>query len=170
MSRNLRSPNGFGEPGHYSAAFSFGGQQLFSQTFERDELGRIVAIAETNQGVATSTTYTYDFAGRLKTATTAGNTREYAYDANGNRLGTGNIEADYDDQDRIQSFGEWQFQATETGDVLRRTNATQTEGYELIYDSIGGLKRVPAIATGDSVTYESDPLGRRVGSRAGARV
>jgi RHS repeat-associated protein len=164
------TPNGFGELEELMA--QAGGDELFSQQMQRDALGRITTLTETNQGEATTTEYTYDEVGRLDSVTTDGDTVSYYYDKNGNRYPeSGPDGAEYDAQDRILSYGEVTFEATATGDVVRKNGvvlseyANGREGYELVYSPLGELERVNVQGTGDTVTYETDPFGRRVGRK-----
>jgi YD repeat-containing protein len=73
---------------------------------------------------------------------------EYAYDANGNRLSRDHAwpgldaEGDYDVQDRLKSYGAWEYSWSDAGDLLARSDdgwVTQTD-YE--YDETGALLRV----------------------------
>src|SRR5690606_16753609 len=102
----------------------------------------------------------------LASATVDANTTDYFYDGNDNRFPDAALAlASYDNQDRIESFGDFVFESTPAGDVLRRSNADQTAGYELVYGPRGELTRATVLGTGATVTYEVDPFGRRVGRR-----
>ncbi len=92
----------FGELAHYDAG------TLYSYDFtERDQLGRIVEKVETIDGLAKTYRYGYDEAGRLETVWENGFvTGTYGYDQNGNRLSHGGMEAGYDDQDRMMTYGD----------------------------------------------------------------
>jgi YD repeat-containing protein len=168
--------NGFGELETFDATVA--GNELFSQTImARDELGRITRLQETVEGDTTEIIYTYDSAGRLESVTTNGDTVRYYYDQNGNRYPeAGESGASYDSQDRIQSYADMTFQTTDAGDVVQRINGPESEartgntGYELVYSRPLGALRT-ATVDGNTVTYETDPFGRRVGRQVsgGAR-
>jgi hypothetical protein len=105
----------FGELQTYAAQHNATG--IYSVTYTRDKLGRIVSKSETIEGIGpTDTFYQYDQAGRLfrVCADVDCDTieSEYLYDANGNRVaGSFNSTAGavltvtYDDQDRERAIG-----------------------------------------------------------------
>lgn len=164
--------NGFGELAALTANFQ--GKDAFSQTIERDELGRIKTLVEVAGNVTRNLTYTYDTAGHLSTVDRDGATTQYAYDDNGNRTSVsvdGNqiAAAAYDAQDRIQTFGDMSFEQTENGDLLRRTQGS--DALELTYDGLGNLlTAVTATAKAtNTIDYTIDGLGRRVGKQVGGK-
>ncbi len=164
--------SGFGELSDLSATVQ--GKASFSQTLERDSLGRITRVTENIDSASKDVDYTYDLAGRLETVTRGGVVTEYLYDANGNRTsievdGVEIAAAKYDAQDRIQSHGDLEFEQTASGDLLRRTNGA--EALELTYDGLGNLLTAVAsdAKTAKTVDYTIDGLGRRVGKQVGGK-
>ncbi|HMA96021.1 MAG TPA: RHS repeat-associated core domain-containing protein, partial [Polyangiaceae bacterium] len=156
--------NAFGELSSLLATAS--GKVVFSQSIERDKLGRVIHIAETMQGAAHDLRYSYDNLGRLTTAARDGVTTTYEYDPNGNRtlIAMGNLgwPATYDDQDRILTHGSATFEMTPHGDLLRKTG--EAGAFELSYDELGNLLNVTASAdkATQSIAYVVDGFGRRV--------
>jgi RHS repeat-associated protein len=91
----------------------------------------------------------------------------YTYDANGNRLtydGTfGTVTStEYDDQDRLLSYGATTFTYTPGGELRTRTENGVTATYT--YDAFGNLIRV-VLPDGIEIDYLLDALGRRIGKR-----
>src|SRR5205085_1894557 len=110
--------NGFGELTAAHAGFK--NNDLFSDQYERDALGRIVSKTEVIEGQSTTYKYAYDSAGRLTDVTTNGKaTAHYEYDANGNRLTytapSGTVKASYDAQDRLKQYGNATYVSTANG-------------------------------------------------------
>ncbi len=111
------TPNGFGEPGSYSATCSGAGctaATLYQVTYQHDQLGRITGKSESIPAVGSAsayqgtTCYTYDTLGRLQTvapsaysdtvcASPSAATAQYAYDVyapgvdGGTPVGNGNL-------------------------------------------------------------------------------
>ncbi len=113
--------------------------------------------------------YTYDNLGRLKTVSEDGDLVEsYAYDLNGNRttsLNSGGLfDGTFDDQDRMQSYGDVAYTYSANGELAYKIDATGagTTGYT--YDALGNLRQV-ALPSGNVIEYVVDPLGRRVGKK-----
>ena len=132
--------NGFGEVTSHST--SVGGTSLFSNTYVRNALGRIIQRTETIAGTADNYVYTYDPGGQLNTVTRNAVTIEsYAYDSNGNRtsstLGGTTATANYDDQDRVIQAGAATYAYNGAGDLATRTSGGQITTYQ--YDQIGNL-------------------------------
>jgi RHS repeat-associated protein len=154
------SHNSFGEPDGYSA--SFGTQPLLDFTYQRDQLGRIEQVSEAlGSGSPIATEYNYDHAGRLTTVRVDGAvTHEYEYDANGNRILTNGVSATYDEQDRLLSYGDWEYSYTADGELQERTDASTGESRSFDYDVFGNLDRV-VLEDGTEITYEQDGLMRR---------
>ncbi len=98
----------FGELATHTTTIA--GLPIFSETLTRDALGRVVSKTENINGAVTDYTYAYDSAGRLIETTRNGVTYgEYVYDGNSNRIGGTQagaaINAQYDDQDRLITYG-----------------------------------------------------------------
>jgi len=156
----------FGEIETYSA--SFGATELYSTDFTpRDDLGRITQKVETIGGGTDTYGYTYDPVGRLTDVTKNGLAfAHYEYDANGNRTtwtdpwGSGT--ATYDDQDRLQTYGDLSFTFTDNGELLSKTDGTATVLYD--YDVVGNLLGV-TLADGIRIDYVLDASNRRVGKK-----
>ncbi|HVW25527.1 MAG TPA: RHS repeat-associated core domain-containing protein [Polyangiaceae bacterium] len=161
--------NPFGEVTTLSAAF--GGADAFSQSIDRDALGRITHIAEVIGVDAHDLQYTYDEVGRLTEAERDGSITDYEYDANGNRTrvtvdGVETAKGSYDAQDRIETYGTATFEQTALGDLVRRTDGAST--LELTYDELGNLTKAITSDgnTTSTIEYVIDGFGRRVGERA----
>lgn len=149
-----------------SASTSGAGNPLFSYAVGRDAAGRITSRSEVVGGAAVNYSYEYDAAGRLARVTRNGAAdREYAYDANGNRLsGPGGSYGTYDDQDRLLSYGGVTFSYGANGDLRTRSESGGTSWFS--YDVLGNLIAV-ALPDGAVVEYVVDGLNRRVGKKVG---
>jgi RHS repeat-associated protein len=165
-----QSYNGFGEL--TSLAATFQNQIGFSQAIERDELGRVVHITETQGSLTRELFYEYDALGRLIAAERDGVVTTYAYDPNGNRssVSVDGVEvstASYDAQDRIVDHGPDAFEQSANGDLVRRTS--DTRALELTYDALGNLltASVADELGARNVDYFVDGFGRRVAKRVG---
>jgi len=157
--------NPFGEVTGYSA--SSAGAPIFSESFTRDALGRIVQKVETIGGASDTYAYAYDLAGQLTSVARNGATVEsYVYDANGNRtggsVGGSPVTATYDEQDRLTQYGASTFAYSAAGDLLSKTVGAQTTSYQ--YDAVGNLQGV-VLPSGTTVGYVVDANNRRVGKR-----
>jgi RHS repeat-associated protein len=165
--------NDHGEEETFSASAQ--GSQIYSLTLERDDAGRIIGKTEMAMGVTKVWSYGYDAAGRLETVTLDGvSYASYAYDANGNRIsvttdGT-TIDATYDAQDRLQTYGSTTYDFGPNGDLQQVWKAGDAAPAEYEYDVLGALTSVQ-LANGTRVVYVIDALGRRVGKSVnGTRV
>jgi RHS repeat-associated protein len=159
------SYNGFGELSGMSTAFS--ASTLFQTTYTRDDLGRITRIIETVQGVTDTIDYAYDPVGRLEEVTRNGVIVEnYTYDANGNRTSftgtSGTINATYDDQDRLLTYGSTSYTYTAAGELSQKVEGTDTTRYE--YDEFGNLVEVE-LPDGTLIEYVIDGQHRRIGRK-----
>jgi RHS repeat-associated protein len=92
--------------------------------------------------------------------------QEYTYDTNGNRLSLttseGTINATYDDQDRLLTYGELVFTYTANGEVLTKTDTSTGETWAYEYDVRGNLVRVD-LPDGRVIEYLVDGRDRRGG-------
>ncbi len=164
----------FAEVSGYTA--STGASQLYSETYVRDNLGRIIQRTEVLQGTTTTWGYAYDTAGRLASVTRNGAAFEsYSYDQNDNRLTTntttGTTTYGTDDQDRLLSAvgpsgaQSWLYDAN--GDLLNRTDTSGTTSFD--YDTTGQLLSVTKPG-GDVVSYELDAGNKRAVKRVNGIV
>jgi RHS repeat-associated protein len=156
-----RGYNGFAEMDNFDASYS--GVSLFNTAYTRDKLGRIKTKTETILGVATTTSYDYDPAGRLDSETPGGVTTSYTYDANGNRTHiNGVLVGTYDDQDRLNTYQAVSYDYTDNGELLSKTEAGATTGYQ--YDVLGNLRQA-TLPGGLTIDYVIDGQNRRVGKK-----
>ncbi len=164
----------FAEVSGYAA--STGASQLYSETYVRDNLGRIAQRTEVLQGTTTVWGYAYDLGGRLSSVTRNGATFEsYTYDTNDNRLTktttSGTATSVLDNQDRLLSSSglggtqSWTYDAN--GDLLTRANASGTTVFD--YDTTGQLLSVTKPG-GQVVSYELDAGNKRAVKRANGVV
>jgi RHS repeat-associated protein len=167
------SYNQYGELARQTA--SFDGSPLVDIVydeagFERDALGRIVRKTETILGVTKVYEYRYDALRRLDQVKIDGVVdEEFTYDANGNRLtaykaGVGTVSATYDDQDRLLTYGTYEFTYTANGELETKTNTANGDEWLFEYDTLGNLASV-GLPNGDLVEYLVDGRGRRVGKK-----
>ncbi|MFO0554214.1 MAG: RHS repeat-associated core domain-containing protein [Polyangiaceae bacterium] len=159
------SYSGYGELTTHTASLS--GPTLLSWSYNRDDLGRITRVTESNGTTVYARDFEYDPAGRLISVTEDGELVEaYSYDANGNRLSTlnsaGVFQATYDAQDRIQSFGDVEYTFTPNGNLALRRDTTNNAVTTYDYDALGNLRTV-GLSNGDVLEYLVDAQGRRVG-------
>jgi RHS repeat-associated protein len=154
--------NAFAEP--LGLEYRFASNPMIQWTYNRGTTGRIQGITETIAGTTVTTTFGYDAAGRLATATRDGQVQAtYEYDANGNRLRvtrpSGSVVGVYDVQDRLLSYGTTQYTYSAVGELLMKVAGADTTRYR--YDPSGALVGV-RLAQGDSIQYVLDGGGRRV--------
>jgi RHS repeat-associated protein len=162
-----RQYNGFAELAALGAAR--GATSLFSSSYTRDQLGRLLEAVETVEGTTVTLGYTYDAAGRLSEVRRNGVvTAVYGYDDNGNRTsvtGPGiSATATYDDQDRLLTYGSNTYTYTAAGELRTQTDASGTTTYG--YDVLGNLTTVSK-PDGAQIEYLVDGHNRRVGKRVG---
>jgi len=155
----------FGELSRYQASYS--GSPLLNTQYTRDSLGRITEKVETISGVATTTVYGYDTAGRLTDVSVDGTlTAHYDYDSNGNRLSvirpTGTVTGSYDAQDRLVTYGAVGYTYTANGDLLTATSGGGVTTYN--YDVFGNLVSV-GLPDGSQIEYVIDGQNRRIGKK-----
>jgi len=112
------------------------GQLLLDATLTRDALGRITSQTDTIAATSAHTTdYGYDLAGHLQQVTRDGvPSATYSYDANGNRLSkttpAGTVNASYDDQDRLLSYGPNSYSYTADGALQSMLMITNIAPFE----------------------------------------
>jgi RHS repeat-associated protein len=153
---------------------TFGSTPLVNITYHgggaasRDALGRIVQKTEVIGGVTKVYRYTYDVLRRLTDVEIDGVLEEhFEYDANGNRTLGYNRTAGttwtgtYDDQDRLLSYGPFDYTYTANGELETKTNRETEEEWLFQYDVLGNLLSV-GLPDGRLVEYMIDGRGRRV--------
>jgi RHS repeat-associated protein len=143
------SYNGFGEP------MSFVTSGAYEEYLVRDDVGRIVEKDEVLGGVPSTTTYSYDLAGRLAGA----NAKTFSYDPNGNRS-----DCVVDDQDRLVACGEVAYGFDDDGRMTSKVDAASDATTLYTYDALGNLLRVD-LPDGRVIEYVIDGLNRRVGKK-----
>lgn len=158
--------NTFGEVTKYQATYK--GTPLLTRSYVYDKLGRVTKITESVQGAANKvSSYQYDALGQLISATVAGTTRTYEYDANGNRTSFASSSSTgqtgiYDAQDKLLSYGTTDYSYSGNGEVISQRLGNQTIHYE--YNARGDLTGV-VLASGDRIDYLVDAMGLRVGKK-----
>jgi len=160
-----RIHNSFGEIA--SEITSYAGTSLYRTEYSYDKLGRIQQKTETIAGVSKVYVYAYDLAGRLDTVKIDGvTTEQYRYDANGNRLSattdTGTFTGKYDDQDRLQQYGDTTYEYTANGELQRKVASGAVSKYD--YDVVGNLRNV-RLPNGTLIEYVIDGRNRRIGKK-----
>ncbi len=150
-----------------SYAAQYGGNGLFTESFTRDQRGRISQKVETIGGATATYSYTYDPAGRLTEVRKDGAVFEhYDYDANSNRTSwtdpVGSGTATYDAQDRLLAYGGNAYTYSANGELATKTGNGQTLHYT--YDVAGNLRTV-LFPDGLQIDYVIDAANRRVGKK-----
>ncbi len=159
------SYDAFGEVEGSAYAYTGGPSDLYEYALERDELGRIVEQSETIAGgTPVAWEYEYDVRGRLIAVDKNGTPHaSYTYDPNGNRLSVttsdGTMNATYDEQDRIEEYGDWTYTHSANGEIRGKTDGTDTWEYQ--YDALGNLRSV-TLPDATVISYEYDARGRLV--------
>jgi RHS repeat-associated protein len=137
------------------------GQAPYADQIGLDAAGRTTRKVETVAGTTHTYDYEYDADGQLAGVLRDGVTVEaYTYDADGNRvsrqLGGGPVEdATYDSQGRLLGLGNLPYQFDAAGFLVQRA------GDKFVTSARGELLSA-TLASGASVTYAYDGLGRRV--------
>lgn len=160
----------FAEVSGYTA--SAGADQLYSESYVRDNLGRFTQRTEVVEGTTTTWGYAYDTAGRLSSVMRNGAPFEsYSFDANDNRqtrtTSAGTTTYAHDNQDRLlSSVGpdgpqSWMYDAN--GDLLNRNDSSGQTSFD--YDTSGQLLSVTKQPTGDVIGYELDADNKRAVKR-----
>ena len=137
---------------------------MLSDSYTRDDLGRITSKTETVGGVTTTYGYGYDTAGRLTSVSENGvTTATYDYDSNGNRTHVnGVLVASYDTQDRLTSYNTASYGYTANGELLTKTDSGAITQYD--YDVLGNLRHVTLPDT-TTIDYLIDGRNRRIGKQ-----
>lgn len=152
----------FGDVASYEASGALG--EVYTVTFTRDALGRIVGRHEVVAGSPHDDAFKYDVRGRLIEVKRDGVVvGTYAYDANDNRTRSNGLDASYDAQDRIRTFGAESFTHGPNGEVRQKAKAS------FGFSALGEL-RSAVTPMGTSVEYILDPTGRRIGRKVGGAL
>jgi RHS repeat-associated protein len=140
--------------------------------FTRDRLGRISQKLETLEGTPQSTfNYIYDTSGRLTSVQKNGaSILSQVFDSNSNRTQVtengSTINATYDSNDQILSWGTLQFTHNLNGELVTITDSANLPAgsTNFTYNVFGHLKSV-TLPNGSQITYSLDAFNRRVGKR-----
>ncbi|MDA8064029.1 MAG: Tox-REase-5 domain-containing protein, partial [Thermaerobacter sp.] len=124
-------------------------------------------------GLAGTSTYTYDAAGRLTGATypaASGLTdATYTYDPVGNRTSADGVPYAYDAADRLTSDGTYIYAYDDSGNVTSRTDIATGAVISFEWNANHQLLAVH-YPDGTTTTYAYDALGRRIGVDAAGRA
>jgi len=163
-----RGFSGYGELD--SQHLTVNGNPVIQWDVTRDNAGRIVGKNETVGGITSSYSYSYDSIGRLLRVTKNGvDVESYDYDLNGTRVSEtnglrgidGRILA-YSDEDHLLSAGSASYQYDLDGFLTQKVEGAEVTTYA--YSLRGELLQV-GLPDGRMITYEHDPLGRRIAKR-----
>jgi len=177
--------NEFGELDTYTAEYD--SNTIYSANLQdRDELGRITDKTEfVQEGADKEYDYFYDDVGRLVHVCVEGyNYSHYEYDNNSNRtLKTvcdsgvtcapetqcdgDDTTGEYDDQDRLISYGNTSYTYTANGELETKTVGSDETTYD--YDELGNLFTVDFESDPD-ITYIIDGRNRRIGKKVGGNM
>ncbi len=164
----VRTFNGYGEVA--SQASSVSGTAVSSWTLTHDNNGQIATKSESVAGVNVNYVYTYDEVGRLTHVEKDGVlVEEYRYndtDPLGVRTyemnslrGIAGRSLSYNTEDQLLSVGTATYQYDQDGFLWNKVDGADTTSYD--YSSRGELLQVD-LPSGDIITYQHDPLGRRI--------
>jgi RHS repeat-associated protein len=158
--------SGYGE--RDGVSYAVGGSNTYSYTLTRDLAGKIVQKEETVAGASNTCDYAYDDNGRLTVVRKNGVvTESYAYDANGNRLSDSSRAYSYSNEDHIIAAGSDTYQFDADGFLIRKSTSAGT--MTINYSSRGELLSATQPG-GTAITYDHDPLGRRIAKRVNGIV
>ncbi|GJQ59641.1 MAG: hypothetical protein SCALA701_24420 [Candidatus Scalindua sp.] len=163
-----RSFNGYGEIDRYSHEVN--GNNVYDISVTRDNAGRIIQKREVIGAETITWDYGYDALGRLIEVKENNSVVEsYGYDANSNRTRETNTARgitdkafDYTNEDHIIAAGNEVYVFDEDGFLTEKASVTGATSYH--YSIRGGLLSVD-LANGRSITYDHDPMGRRIAKR-----
>lgn len=137
----MLSYNSFGEVTGRSINSGIG-----SETYVRDNLGRIVERSTNIGGIAETSSYLYDPSGQLVRVVRNGpfsSDVRYSYDSRGNRVSVNRdgvvTTSTFDSSDRLLTSGDLRFTYTDHGDLLEKENIATNEKLTLTYDERGQL-------------------------------
>jgi RHS repeat-associated protein len=145
-----------------------GATELLSESYVRDNGGRVTRKTVTINGQATVFGYEYDAAGRLVHTTANGaSAGRFGYDENGNRNLAYGIAASYDEQDRLVQYGDALYSYDSNGDLAKRAVGGQATQFS--YDGQGSLSQV-VLADGRTVEYLIDGMQRRLAKKVNGEL
>jgi RHS repeat-associated protein len=168
-----RSFNGYGEVDNYSHTVN--GNNVYDVSLTRDNAGRITQRIEVVGAETITWDYAYDDLGRLIEVKKDNIVVEaYAYDANGNRTletntarGITDKAFDYTNEDHIITAGDDVYVFDEDGFLTQKATLQGTNTYD--YSTRGKLLSV-SLSDGRSITYDHDPMGRRIAKKIDGTV
>jgi RHS repeat-associated protein len=151
------------------------GSPLSTIQLERDDNGRIYRKTETLAGATTVYDYTYDLAGGLQIVEQDGMTvKSYQYNTTGTRSyeenslrGIAGRNLTYSDEDHLLTAVDATYQYDLDGFLTRKSDTDGDTLYD--YSSRGELLTV-SLPDGTHITYDHDPLGRRIAKRIGGTI
>ena len=163
-----RTFNGYGELA--SQTVTVNGSAALQWALTRDNAGRIIQKTETISGVSTNYRYAYDSMGRLLNVSKDGSVVEsYGYDLNGTRIsetnllrGIGNRNLSYSAEDHLLTADSTAYHYNLDGFLSSKIDGSDITIFR--YSLRGELLRVE-LPDSRVVTYEHDPLGRRIAKR-----
>ncbi|MNJ94765.1 tRNA(Glu)-specific nuclease WapA precursor [compost metagenome] len=165
------SYDGYGELS--SRKYIFKKKEFYSQDYKRDAVGRIVEVSEKYEGKAARYSYQYDFNGRLIGSNSPSGSRTISYDKNGNRLiYTLNgqiVQATVDEQDRLISYGNLDFEYNKNGEMLSKVDKDKNVQTLFKYDVFGNLIGAK-LSDGRIIDYVLDGQNRRVGKKVNGKL
>ena len=167
-----RTFSGYGELD--GSAYIVGGANKYSYTLTRDLTGRITQKVETLEGVTDTYDYGYDTNGRLiEVKKNSVIIETYTYDANGNRQTETNtlrsINRSYtvSAEDHVITAGTEAYQFNADGFLTNKTTPAGT--MTTTYSSRGELLSA-TIPNAITITYDHDPMGRRITKRVNGTI
>ncbi|MHB1012925.1 MAG: RHS repeat domain-containing protein [Desulfobacteria bacterium] len=132
------------------------GTPVYRMQMAYDDVGRIRQKIETVSGITHTFDYSYDLDGQLfEVRKDSVLVEQYGYDNNANRMSTLATTATYDDQDRLIQQGGVNYTFDDDGCLTTRGSDT------FAYSARGEL--LSATVGGQTVTYQYDGMGRRIG-------
>ncbi len=169
----VRTFNGYGEL--EGITYSLGGVSPYRYSLTRDTAGRVTNKVEVFGSESRSFGYAYDNNGRLVEVRENGDIVEaYTYDANGNRLletnqyrGINQRVYSHSLEDHLISAGTDAYHFDADGFLTGKTTA-QGE-MATVYSSRGELLSA-TLPDATAITYDHDPLGRRIAKKVNGTV
>ena len=159
--------SGYGEMDENT--YTFNSTPIYDWTVTRDDAGRIVRKTEYMQDAAMVWDYGYDALGRLTTVRQNNTLVEsYTYDADGNRLTEANDlrytnkTYTYSAEDHVLTAGSDTYQFDQDGFLTAKITLAGTATFN--YSSRGELLSA-TLPNGTAISYEHDPMGRRIAKR-----